>query len=79
MVISQLVESAWTAMPNVQDFSGFLNGLLASAEQDKMGQTRYAKELGAAIRLAPEAKNATDLLRLVDEALRSIDEASPGP
>ena len=36
MVISQLVESAWTAMPNLQDFRGFLIGLLASAEQDKM-------------------------------------------
>ena len=70
MVISQLVESLWRVMPNAQDVSGYLNGLLGPAEQEGMGQTRYAKELDAAIRLAPEAKNAADLLRKVEMALR---------
>ena len=69
MVISQLVASAWQALPSEQ-VRGFLNGLLGSAEQEGMGKTLYARELSAAVRLAPEAKNAADLLQKVDEALR---------
>ena len=61
-------------MPNRSAVQGFLGGLLGPAEQEGMGDTRYAKELGAAIRLVPEAKSAADLLQKVNEALRLTKE-----
>ena len=76
---SQMMEALWKAMPNLQAFSRFLSGLLGPAVQEGMGRTQYAMELSEAIRLAPKAKDAQDLLRMVEEAMRSIDEASPGP
>ena len=74
MLISELVKAAWQVLPNGHAVQGLLGGLLGPAEQEGMAGYQFYREMREAIRLAPEAKSAADLLRMVEEAMPSIDE-----
>ena len=73
--ISQLLEALWKTMGK-EHIRGLLSGMLGPAEQEGMAGYQFYREMSEAIRLVPEAKDAQDLLRMVEKAMRSIDEVN---